>query len=468
MISVLIIRDNKSVLCKLLIPETIFYRYIDNNGVIYLHDVSQQDTLDLIRKALDVRFKTPDPKAKYARWTVGEPCVALFFLDSRFYRGRVLEVNKENSTCLIHYVDYGNEELCSFENLRKSIALYQIPIQAHKCMLARIRPADDKWDRQSLDYIHKSVVEKQCFVKIKGDPIDGVLPIDLKFDKLWINDHLVDFEMAVYTDGSKAVVRKFAPNKEKKRIVEPVVESDSGPDYIVEEDHDSKSHDSFDLKYLEGKDWNKLLEEDDVNSIDGKFITYPNYDGEEFLCNITIINNTKVLELNVVHDDETNLLYEEMFKTIEANGENMPPLDGIFENKACIALFSEDGQWYRASILQYSENDSRIKVRYVDYGNIEVISLADVREITEELTKLPPGTVAAKLHGVTVNPEVDVNVLSQKYADTFLDKGPYHAKVISYEDSVPLVELRDDDGELIYENLIKTGVFLTCESSVGD
>ncbi|XP_047531569.1 RING finger protein 17 isoform X2 [Vanessa atalanta] len=438
--------------------------YIDNDGIIYLHDISQQDTLDLIRKALDVRFKNPDPKAKYVKWTVGEPCIALFFLDNRFYRGRVLEVNEEASSCLIHYVDYGNEEVCSFKNLRKSIVLYQIPIQAHKCVLNRIRPAGKRWDRQSLDYIHKSIVEKQCYVKVSGEPIGDLIPIELKYDKLWINDHLVDFEMAVYTDGSKAVVRKFAPQLKENEKLEISIETDSGPDYIVEyddiENESTDSQTSAKLNSLEGKDWNSIIAEDDNKSINGNFISYSPYTQTEFPCNITVLNEINKLELGVIHDDETTKAYDKMFEELQNESCKMTALNGIFENKACLALFPEDGQWYRAIILQYSEAKNRIKVKYVDYGNIEIISLADVREISKKYTKLPPVTITAFLHGVKINPDFEKKLLFEKFIDTFLEKGPFKAKLIDTTNVIPTVELRNDNGQLVYEKLIQEKVFL--------
>uniref|UniRef100_A0A2A4JVM1 RING finger protein 17 n=1 Tax=Heliothis virescens TaxID=7102 RepID=A0A2A4JVM1_HELVI len=444
--------------------------YIDNDGVIYLHDVSQQDTLDLIRKALDVRFKNPDPKAKFNKWSVGEPCVALFFLDNRYYRGRIVEVNAENSTCTIHYIDYGNEEVCSFANLRKSVPLHQIPTQAHKCVLSRIRPIEQQWDRQTLDYIHKSIVEKQCFVKITGEAVNGVLPIELKYDKLCINDHLVDFEMAEYSDGTKPVEVRSAfvsKNKPKQTVKEEVIESDSGPDYIVVDDHDtitdqlSTSKESFDNS-LKGIDWNKIIDTEE-SSPDENFITYPKDIEEEFMCNITVINDIKTLELNVIVDDDTTRAYEQMFEDLQAASMNMTPLNGIFENKACVAVFPEDGRWYRASILQFSEAKNRIKVRYVDYGNIEVISLADAKEILEEWVRLPPVSISAKLFGVQLNPDVDINDIKKQYAQIFLDQGPFHVKVMGYDESVPLVELRDDKNELVYKKLIEDKFFIMCE-----
>lgn len=410
------------------------YRYIDNNGIIYLHQVSQKDILDLIRKALDVRFEKPDPKARYNKWTVGEPCIALFFLDSRYYRGRVLQVNKENSTCLIHYIDYGNEELCSFENLRKSVPLHQIPTQAHKCVLNRIRPIDKQWDRRTLDYIHKSVVEKQCHVEISGEEINGVIPIELKFDKLVINDHLVDFEMAEYSDGTPAVVTQFARSycNDITKEEQTTNETDPALDYEKE------------------------------SSINGNYISYPNDIPEEFMCNVTIVNDINILQLNIIMDDEATKVHEDMLDALQSESPNMTPLEGVFENKACVAVFPEDGRWYRASILQYSEAKNLVKVRYVDYGNIEVVSRNDTREINEEWVNIPPATVSAKLYGVKVNPELKHSAVTEAYTKTFVDQGPFHAKLRCY-DSVPFVELRKDNKELVYKNLIKDNIFIQSE-----
>ncbi|XP_045496317.1 RING finger protein 17 [Colias croceus] len=437
--------------------------YIDIDGVVYLHDVTQQDTLDLIRKALDVRFKNPDPKAKYTKWTVGEPCIALFYLDNRFYRGKVLEVNNETSSCLIHYVDYGNEELCSFENLRKSVALYQIPIQAHKCILDRIKPVDKKWNRQTLDYIHKSIVEKQCFVKITGEPIGGLIPIDLKFDKLWINDHLVEFEMAEYTDGSKAVVRKFVPNIQQQERCEKVInESDSGPDYIIEAD-DNKSMESIRSMPLEDfaqKDWNQLMEEEENDSPTGEFVAFPMNTETEFVCNITFVKDVNKLELSIVFDEAKTSLYDKMFKELQEDCVEMNALNGIFENKPCVAIFPEDGLWYRAIILRYSEIKGLIKVKYVDYGNEDVVSLADVREITEKYLELPPATISAQIYGIVVNPDINVKDVGKVYQVLFVESGPFQTRIVDYENDVPCVELRNNEDQLVYEGLFEKKIFL--------
>ncbi|XP_068623194.1 RING finger protein 17 [Battus philenor] len=436
--------------------------YVDNDGIIYLHEISQQETLDLIRKALDIRFENTDLKANCTKWSIGEPCIALFYLDNKFYRGRILEINNDVSTCLVQYIDYGNEETCPFSNLRKCTPLYQIPTQVSKCKLSRIKPVGNYWNRKTLDYLHKTIVEKKCYIKITADAIDGVYPIDLKINKLCINDHLVEFEMAKYCDDSKIVIRKFTQFDKSNDEHSFAIESDSGPDYIIEDEQDTdvSYQNSNDMQSLEGKDWNLIVQEEENHSHEGKFLTFKDIVDQCFICNIIVINNFNTLELNIVHRPELVEQYEQMFEKLQQEAANMMALDGIFENKACVALFSDDGQWYRASILEYSDETNRIKVRYVDYGNVEIISIADVREIGEEFIKLPPLTLQATLHGIQVNPEMEVSVLTREFENAFLDKGPFNVQVIDYKNKIPCVELRNMDKELVYKNLIDSKIFL--------
>ncbi|XP_073952292.1 RING finger protein 17-like isoform X2 [Choristoneura fumiferana] len=434
--------------------------YIDNDGIIYLHDVSQEHVLEFIKDTLAVGSEKEYLKAQSHNWRVGEPCVARYYLDDSFYRGTVVKVDKEQLQCTIQYVDYGNYEECAFSDLRKGIALHQIPIQAHACLLSRIGPIGGQWDLPELDYIHKAIVEKKCFVKVTGEPIDGIVPIDLKYDKLWINDHLVEFNMAIYTDGSKPIVRQFVPIKGKVVKTERTIKVNtaSEPDYIVEEIGSSGvsgSPDSFKMHTLtDPRNETYKLTETNAN-----FLSYPRREETEFDCNITVINNTNTLEL-IVNLGEKNRTYEKLYETVQNEGDSMPPLTGIFENKACIALFSEDNKWYRAIILQYSESKNLVKVRYVDYGNMGIIALQNVREINEDWVKLPPASLSVTLHNVKVNPNFHHDDIMSAFANTFLDKGLFHVKIIHYKNSLPCVELRDNKQALVYQEMFASMIFL--------
>ena len=50
-------------------------------------------------------------------WKVGDMCQAVFTEDGEIYRALIKEINKEESTCLIRFLGYGNEETQELEDL---------------------------------------------------------------------------------------------------------------------------------------------------------------------------------------------------------------------------------------------------------------------------------------------------------------------------------------------------------------
>ncbi|XP_078488797.1 uncharacterized protein LOC100178786 isoform X2 [Ciona intestinalis] len=72
------------------------------------------------------------------------------------------------------------------------------------------------------------------------------------------------------------------------------------------------------------------------------------------------------------------------------------PLKGT----VCASLFV-DGEWYRAKIIEFDENDRKVLVSYIDYGNICYVKIEDLRHIHCKFFDVPCQAIPCSLHGVS-------------------------------------------------------------------
>eukprot|EP00075_Anas_platyrhynchos_P027009 XP_027316262.1 tudor domain-containing protein 1 [Anas platyrhynchos] len=127
--------------------------------------------------------------------------------------------------------------------------------------------------------------------------------------------------------------------------------------------------------------WNKLTLQQTVD-----VIVCTLYNPGEFYCQIS--NNSELRALNLLNKS----LSEYCWKT--------PP--SIFKPKSgepCCALFSGDGNWYRA-LVQNVTSDGIVKVCFMDYGNVEEVPLDKIRQIPSSFLQLPFQGIKCWLSGI--------------------------------------------------------------------
>lgn len=66
---------------------------------------------------------------------------------------------------------------------------------------------------------------------------------------------------------------------------------------------------------------------------------------------------------------------------------------------ACLALFQQDGLWYRARVESLLGN-SQVEVLYVDYGNKERVSVPALLKIPDKFMRLPSQAIQVSLADV--------------------------------------------------------------------
>ena len=151
--------------------------HVDWDCHLYLSSMEEhQDNLRIIGSVLDSKYADSSPSPHDLQWSVGEACIAKFCLDKKWYRGVVLEV-RDMAQCLVKFVDYGSEELCKPENMRKGLFMTDIPVQCFTVQMD-IDPITSKWEEGVLNFIHKTVIDRLMQVIIIGD--QKVFPLMVK------------------------------------------------------------------------------------------------------------------------------------------------------------------------------------------------------------------------------------------------------------------------------------------------
>ncbi|XP_064486512.1 maternal protein tudor-like isoform X2 [Ornithodoros turicata] len=104
---------------------------------------------------------------------------------------------------------------------------------------------------------------------------------------------------------------------------------------------------------------------------------------------------------------------------IEQNDESLCKQSGYLHQgqlplgTPCFARFS-DNKWYRAAVSAWPKSDATfVEVTFIDYGNPEIVSVADIRRGEEDVFLTPPLAMECFLDGIDVNliPPIDASQL---------------------------------------------------------
>lgn len=500
--------------------------YVDDDCFVYLHDTEKSaDTLTVIGNALLSRFQNSQPKPHDLYWFVGQLCIAQYHSDKKWYRGKVVGVN-DDRTVKVVFVDYGNVEECKATEMRKNVYMGHIPVQCYKCVLDGVKPAseDGKWPVTTLDFIHTTIVEKQCQVTLKQEPKEGQPPVIslLGPGNIDIAELLVRMQFAIYSSPSDFDMTPKSDIAKLDKASDGCVEDEEEPEVIIEnevlevtiedDDEDATVDEEKIEKTIEGEEltifvsegpnekdtennernvndvssqethehtkWNDVIDQAETkqklqesntatNVQQYKPLDLPHSD-TIFVTVTAILSATElVMQPCKVNESELWELHEEferMTEDLQKQAQFQSLVKRPYVGQPCCAQYTEDAQWYRATVLAVESQNPRktlLKIQYVDYGNIECHPSDRVHILKPEWAAIPVQALHCRMWRIRGPDDFDPKTLFPKLMEC-VSRPPLLAKIKARQPLLEVELFTSDGSELILQPLLDAGL-LTLE-----
>ncbi|XP_067100599.1 tudor domain-containing protein 1 isoform X3 [Osmerus mordax] len=361
-----------------------------------------------------------------------EVCAVKFSLDQNWYRGMVQSVASDQKTASILYIDFGNEENVTMDMIKPLAASLELmPPCAVECRVAGIEPVTDSWTEECIIAVKQLVAGKSLTVTVVDvQESDRVHSVDVLLSPIGKN-----LSTLLVAQGYAAKVT----NKQ-----------------CSEQDIVSASLENF-RSQSGGKNENAGARSPDplTQGLGDSFTAVVTHlqSPDDIICQK--LENASVIQ-------ELQLKLRERCCQAPPASANFRPAPGT----VCCALFSEDNQWYRATVLAYS-SEERVCVGYIDFGNSEEVDLGRLLPLGPELLVLPMQAIPCALAGVRPVAEAwsedGVQMLRRTVCNRFL-----RVEILGESEGRALVTMVDEASDPqanVAEVLVATGYALPADPS---
>ncbi|KAM6905944.1 tudor domain-containing 6 [Lycodopsis pacificus] len=330
----------------------------------YVQLVREEDELFSLVEKLNDPQSTPQTNV-IKDLHPGDLVQAEFADDSSWYRAVVREVH-DKTTALVEFVDFGNTAMMPISKIgRLQKSIVQLPIYSTHCMLSEAAGLGKK------EVLNPEVVS--AFTEDIGGSGDKVLKCH------FIRQSGSVWEVSL-EDGGVNVMCKVPPTC-----------STDGSEIASEE--------LVQVKKQPTQIWQNVPENSEKSPLNSSQC----YHQEEFLegqkleVYITAINDAQTFWCQPSDSEDLEKNTSSDSKLLDAADHKHIDTGSIFPGSPCIALFSDDGSWYRAEVID--RDGDELSVLFVDYGNKTQVNFTDLRVIPLALLETPPQAFLCELEG---------------------------------------------------------------------
>ncbi|XP_041123566.1 tudor domain-containing protein 1 isoform X2 [Polyodon spathula] len=394
---------------------------------IHIRTVEIMESLRKVTLALQKIYAKTNSSNDYLP-AKGEVCAAKYSQDQNWYRGLVQTVDSSLKKVNILYIDFGNEEDVTLDRLQPlSKDIDPLWPSAVQCRVAQLVPVKGTWSEDCCNSTRQMLLGQACQISIvetlHGEASFAVHVTLPKIGKQ-LDRYLIEQGYAAKEEDAK----KSQAECDINTILNTALENYKSNVRERNENNQSPVPEPITL----------CIDETFVSVV--THVTSP----DDFILQ-QLQNASLIQELQA-------RLREHCLQT--SASVDFRPARGT----TCCSQFTEDNQWYRATVLSYTSKD-RVCVGYIDFGNCEELSVDRIRPVSEKFLQLPMQAIPCALAGVKPmlgvwTPEA-VLIMKKLVSSKFLQ-----AKVVGRKERKALVELCDEHSDPqagIAELLIATG-----------
>ncbi|XP_025835446.1 maternal protein tudor-like isoform X2 [Agrilus planipennis] len=245
--------------------QEVHVSYVYSCSRFYVQLKSKEE--DLRRVMAELQVNCPHkPQLCIDQINIGQPCCALFESDGLWYRAQVLNV--DDNQIRVIYVDYGNEEVVSLENLRipQGELLTVLRPQALECCLNGYQKMETDLERDS--FLEELILEKDFTMKVVEMQGKRALIELMDVSRYNVASLLLDKIASAHSQASPLLIQDGNRVEQRKRS-SPTIARDQG--YSKDE---QPSHKFFTKKQFGDKDksgsWRQKVDDKRLNHGDNR------------------------------------------------------------------------------------------------------------------------------------------------------------------------------------------------------
>ncbi|BFF90652.1 uncharacterized protein DMAD_09139 [Drosophila madeirensis] len=427
-------------------------------------------------------------------YAVGQPVLVVYHLDKLLYRGIVQRPRNEHGQYSVLFVDYGNSEQATAQELLPYAPFPQLNALCWLVKIHGVRPKCGRYTIKELDTVHNLLVMKVCGVSVKGYCGPKRIPsCEIKVDAGDIATLMVHSGMAVQVNsklnkqeisctpkltldeskgfdelqslavGGAKKLRQFVgdennstalspPLKKKLKVkqknaqghdpdidcrngaigcdvaagadmnldvdssVSMELENADTDEGIANEDDEEKPDFSVCQEQLlhrislsqQAKKYNARFVPLDTSTVRSPYAGMDSFKSNilpsgvsTFKCSIDRLISATELQISpdLCEFTKRNIsLMQETSALVRKAAPLLPMLDDL-----CLARYSKDELWYRATVREVHMTTKQATVYYVDFHDTETVPYAHLKVMPEQLLAFPLRSLCVRLHGVKRN-----------------------------------------------------------------